>query len=139
MSCDSSWERTIAENVAEGIRTLFFFLDSHQQSCIVSFIHYFVFAVGFYVFFFTKHEFLKIVFFIFVVAAAASYDVLNRCIFTSIERCLYPEENPIQRMMCHYFGEEIEGNESSKYFLKGSSVVLGSLLLGSYIIKRKDR
>ena len=139
MSCQSDWERTIAENVAEGIRTLFFFLDSHQQSCFVSFLHYFIFAVGFYIFFFTKYEFLKIVFFIFVVGAAASYDTLNRCIFTSIERCLCSEENPIQRMMCNYFGEEIEGNESSKYFLKGSSVVLGSLLIGKHIIKRKDR
>ena len=83
--------------------------------------------------------FILLFFFIFVVGAAASYDTLNRCIFTSIERCLCSEENPIQRMMCNYFGEEIEGNESSKYFLKGSSVVLGSLLIGKHIIKRKDR
>lgn len=139
MSCDSAWEQTIAEGIAEGIRTLFFFLNSHQQSCVVSFFHYFVFAVGFYIFFFTKHEWLQILFFLFVVGAAASYDFLNKCIFTSIERCLSPEENPIQRMMCSYFGEEIEGNESSKYFLKGSSIVLGSILAGRYMIKRKDR
>jgi len=119
----------IAETSADFIRSIFFFLDPHQQSCMVSFLHYFVFAVGFYLFFFSKNDFHRIIFFFFVLGAALSYDLFNRCIFTSIECALSPHQNPIQRFMCDYFGEEIEGNESTKYFLRGSSIVLGIIIL----------
>jgi hypothetical protein len=110
-------------------------LNQNQQALIVSFIHYAVFVVGFYYFFFQSKpgDIYRIVFFIFVVLGALSYFIFNKCFFTSIELNLSNnEKNPIQQIMDKYFGQEIEGNITSKIILSASSIVIGIVLLKDY-------
>lgn len=123
------------------IRTTCFFLNEEQQSCMMSFLHYFIFALGFYYFFFQSNpgDIGRVLFFVFVVLAAVLYYVLNKCIFTQVEMALSDKPNGIQRMMCRYFGEEVEGNLASKYFLLGSSFVLGGILGYDYIMLGNSR
>jgi hypothetical protein len=128
-------EEKITDFWTDFFKSLLFFLNQNQQSIIVSFIHYAVFIVGFYYFFFQSKpgDIYRIVFFIFVVLGALSYFTFNKCFFTSIELNLSNnEKNPIQQLMDNYFGKEIEGNITSKVILSASSIVIGLTLLKDY-------
>lgn len=128
-------EEKITDFWTDFFKSLLFFLNQNQQSIIVSFIHYAVFIVGFYYFFFQSKpgDIYRIVFFIFVVLGALSYFIFNKCFFTSIELNLSNnEKNPIQQLMDNYFGKEIEGNITSKVILSASSIVIGLTLLKDY-------
>jgi hypothetical protein len=128
-------EEKITDFWTDLFRSVLFFLNQHQQSIIVSFIHYAVFVIGFYYFFFQSkpRDLYRIVFFIFVALGALSYFIFNKCFFTSIELNLSNnEKNPIQEMMDGYFGKEIEGNTTSKVILSASSIIIGITLLKDY-------
>lgn len=130
-------EKNISETVASGIQWMLFFLKPSHQACLFSAFHYIIFAIGFYVFFFVKYQPYRILVYIFITFAAISYEIFNKCLFTSIEYCLSPMQNPIQEMMSTYFGEAIEGNESSKTFLSIASLALGSIIIMDVIKNRK--
>jgi len=130
-------EKNISETVATAIQWILFFLKPSQQACLFSVFHYVIFAIGFYVFFFVKYQPYRILVYICITFAAISYEIFNKCLFTSIEYCLSPMQNPIQEMMSAYFGEAIEGNESSKTFLTTASFSLGSIIIMDFIKNRK--
>lgn len=130
-------ETNIATTVASGVQWILFFLKPSHQACLFSIFHYVIFAIGFYVFFFVKYQPYRILVYICITFAAISYEIFNKCLFTSIEYCLSPMQNPIQEMMCTYFGEAIEGNESSKTFLTTTSIALGSIIIMDFIKNKK--
>jgi hypothetical protein len=143
-------ESGVTDFWTELFKSVLFFLNQHQQSIIVSFIHYTVFIIGFYFFFFQSNpkDIFRIIFFLFVALGALSYFIFNKCFFTSIELNLSNnEKNPIQAIMDNYFGCEIEGNMTSKIVLSASTVVTGLTLLKDYgyigpksvLNKAKDR
>jgi hypothetical protein len=131
-------EKNISETVASGVQWMLFFLKPTHQACLFSVFHYVIFIIGFYVFFFVKYQPYRILVYICITFAAISYEIFNKCLFTSIEYCLSPIQNPIQEMMSTYFGEAIEGNESSKTFLSIASLALGSIIIVD-VIKNKKR
>jgi hypothetical protein len=131
-------EKNISETVASGVQWMLFFLKPTHQACLFSVFHYVIFAIGFYVFFFVKYQPYRILVYVCITFAAISYEIFNKCLFTSIEYCLSPIQNPIQEMMSTYFGEAIEGNESSKTFLSIASLSLGSIIIMD-VIKNKKR
>jgi hypothetical protein len=131
-------EKNISETVASGVQWMLFFLKPTHQACLFSVFHYVIFAIGFYVFFFVKYQPYRILVYVCITFAAISYEIFNKCLFTSIEYCLSPMQNPIQEMMSTYFGEAIEGNESSKTFLSIASLSLGSIIIMD-VIKNKKR
>jgi len=131
-------EKNISETVASGVQWMLFFLKPTHQACLFSVFHYVIFAIGFYVFFFVRYQPYRILVYICITFAAISYEIFNKCLFTSIEYCLSPMQNPIQEMMSTYFGEAIEGNESSKTFLSIASLALGSIIIMD-VIKNKKR
>lgn len=119
----------------ELFKSVLFFLNQHQQSIIVSFIHYTVFIIGLYFFFFHSKpkDAFRVIFFIFVALGALSYFIFNKCFFTSIELNLSNnEKNPIQATMDNYFGQEIEGNTTSKVILSAITAITGLTLLKDY-------
>jgi hypothetical protein len=128
-------EKNISETVASGVQWMLFFLKPTHQACLFSVFHYVIFIIGFYVFFFVKYQPYRILVYICITFAAISYEIFNKCLFTSIEYCLSPMQNPIQEMMSTYFGEAIEGNESSKTFLSIASLALGSMIIMDVIKK----
>jgi len=130
-------EKNITETTASIIKYLLFFLKPSHQACLFSVFHYVIFAIGFYVFFFVKYQPYRIIVYICITFAAISYEIFNKCLFTSIELCLSPMQNPIQEIMCTYFGEAIEGNESSKTFLTTTSLALGLIIIMDFIKNRK--
>ena len=131
-------EKNISETVASGVQWMLFFLKPTHQACLFSVFHYVIFAIGFYVFFFVKYQPYRILVYVCITFAAISYEIFNKCLFTSIEYCLSPIQNPVQEMMSTYFGEAIEGNESSKTFLSIASLSLGSIIIMD-VIKNKKR
>lgn len=130
-------EKNISETVASGVQWILFFLKPSQQASLFSVFHYVIFIIGFYVFFFVRYQPYRIIVYICITFAAISYEIFNKCLFTSIEYCLSPMQNPIQEMMSTYFGEAIEGNESSKTFLSIASLALGSIIIMDVIKNRK--
>jgi hypothetical protein len=127
-------EKKITDVSTSIFSNLLFFLNNSQKSFFVSFLHYSIFIVGFYYFFFKSKpgDLYRIVFFIFVFLGAISYFIFNKCFFTSIELSLCPDKNGIQKFMDNYFGKEIEGNVTSKIVLGIGSIVLGVILLKDY-------
>jgi hypothetical protein len=115
-------------------KSTLFFLSKNQQSIFVSFIHYIIFIIGFYYFFFKSQpgSIFRVIFFIFVVLGALSYFIFNRCFFTSIELSLSDEKNSIQKLVDRYFGKEIEGNITSKIVLSVGVIITGLVLLKDY-------
>jgi hypothetical protein len=137
-SCLNKIEERITDFWTNFFRSLLFFLTKNQQSVFVSFLHYIVFIVGFYYFFFKSHPggAYRLVFFVFVVLGALSYFIFNRCFFTSIELSLSDEKNSIQKLVDKYFGKEVEGNITSKIVLSIGVFITGLVLLKDYgIIK----
>lgn len=127
-------EKKITDISTSIFSNLLFFLNNNQKSFCVSLLHYSIFILGFYFFFFQSNpgDLYRIVFFIFVFLGALSYFIFNKCFFTSIELKLCPDKNGIQKLMDTYFGKEIEGNFTSKIVLGVGSIILGGILLKDY-------
>ena len=127
-------EEKITDFWTSVVKTLLFFLTGNQQSLFVSVIHYVIFIIGFYYFFFKSGpgDIFRILFFLMVVISALCYFIFNKCFFTSIELNLSSEKNPIQSFMDTYFGKEVEGNITSKIVLTIGTVITGIVLLKDY-------
>jgi hypothetical protein len=127
-------ERKITEFWTNVVKTLLFFITGNQQSLFVSAIHYIIFVVGLYYFFFKSEpgDLFRILFFLIILISLLSYFIFNKCFFTSIELSLSSEKNPIQSFMDTYFGKEIEGNITSKIVLSIMTAVTGFVLLKDY-------
>jgi hypothetical protein len=111
-------------------KVLFFFLEDVHQSLMVSFIHYTVFIIGFYYFIFTNPKSkYRLYFFAFVLFSMLCYFMFNRCILTQVEFFICPKQNKIQETIGHFFGEQTEGNVSSKMVLTAMTIITGIILL----------
>jgi len=131
-------EERITDLGTRFFRDSLFFLSKTQQSVFVSFIHYVIFIVGFYYFFFISkpHSLFRILFFVVVTLGALSYFLFHKCFFTSIELSLSEKKNFIQNFIDKYFGKETEDNITSKIVLSIGSLIIGIILLKDYgIIK----
>lgn len=130
----ASIETALTEFITNLFRCLLFFLNPNHQSLIVSIIHYAIFIIGIYYFFFHTGpgDIFRLLFFTFVLGGAISYFTTNRCILTSVERNLSKEKNFVQKTIDQYFGKEIEGNITSKIVLTVGTIILGSTLLVDY-------
>ena len=122
------------DNRLINIESLLFFLTGPQQSLFVSIIHYIIFVLGLYYFFFISNpgDTFRLIFFFIFLISVLSYFIFNKCFFTSIERRLCKDKNIIQMTMDTYFGIEIEGNISSKIILSIGTIVTGLVLLKDY-------
>lgn len=131
-------EEKLTELLTIFFQTILFFLNKNQQSFAISIIHYIIFIIGFYYFFFNSEpcSIFRIIFFIFLFLGTTSYFLFNRCLFTSIELNLCNKKNLIQKFMDKYFGSQIEGNIISKLVLSIGTLITGLFLLNDYgIIK----
>ena len=137
----SELEQTITEFFTGCCRKGLFFLEPNHQSLAISAFHYIIFIVGFYYFFFHSNprDYFRIIFFSFILLGLLSYFTINRCILTSIELKLSKDKNLIQKTIDKFFGEETEGNITSKIVFVFGTIVLGYILLKDYgYIKLKD-
>jgi hypothetical protein len=111
-------------------KTIFFFLDDVYQSLLVSFVHYTVFIIGFYYFIISNPKSnYRIYFFAFVLFSMACYFAFNRCVLTQVEFFICPTNNKIQQTIAHFFGEQLEGNLSSKLVLTAMTIVTGIMIV----------
>lgn len=115
------------------IKNTLFFLNSSQQSLFMSFFHYAIFIIGIYIFLISPPKSIfRILIFILIFIATLMYFIFNRCLITSIEINLSNKKNGIQKFIEKYFGEQIEGNISSRVVLSSLSFILGYILLQDY-------
>ncbi len=120
---------------------LLWFLDKKYQSLCVSVIHYMIFIIGMYMFFFIymPGSIYRYLFFTSVVLSTIAYFVFNSCILTSIELKISGEKNIIQNFIGNRIGHSIEGNVISKLILVSITLITGSTLLKDYLSeKNKD-
>lgn len=115
-------------------KNLLFFLSNNHKSLFVSVLHYAIFILGFYYFFFhsSPHDRFRIFFFFLIFLGALSYFTFNKCFFTSIELKLSSEKNAIQSFIDKYFGKEVEGNITSKIVLCLGTIIIGGIIVKDY-------
>ncbi len=125
-------EETITEFFTGCCRKGLFFLEPNYQSLAISAFHYIIFIGGFYYFFFHSNpgDYFRVFFFFFFLFGLLSYFTINRCILTSIELKLSKDKNLIQKYIDKFFGEETEGNITSKIVF-----IVGTIVLGYYLLK----
>ncbi len=130
----SNLEQNITEFFTNCCKKSLFFLNNNQQSLVISLFHYIIFIAGFYYFFFYSKpgSYFRILFFLFILTSLISYCIINKCILTSIELKLSKEKNIIQSTISKYFGEETEGNITSKIVLLFSTILIGSIVIRDY-------
>lgn len=130
----SDLEKTITEYLTKFCNNILFFLSNNNKSLVVSIFHYVIFILGFIYFSFYSNpgDYFRVIFFVFILFSAISYFTINRCILTSIELNLSKEKNLIQKTIDKYFGEETEGNITSKIILTIGSIITGLVLLKDY-------
>lgn len=129
-------ERGITETFTNVIRSTLFFLEPSSQSLIVSIFHYALFIIGFYIFFFysTPKSLFRWIFFGAILFGFIYYFTFNRCILTSVELNLCKTKNIVQDFIAGYFGQNLEGNTSSKIALTISLIITSVVLLQDYKI-----
>ena len=127
-------EKIITGYLTKFCDSILFFLSNNNKSLVISIFHYVIFIIGsiYFLFYSQPGDYFRIIFFLFFLFSAISYFTINRCILTSIELSLSKEKNIIQRSINRYFGEEIEGNITSKIILTIGSIVTGYVLLNDY-------
>jgi hypothetical protein len=133
-------EKNITGLIAEICKHLLFFCDMKVQSTIITILHYVIFIVGIYIFYFVAKPkgLYKKVFFIFCLLAFISYLIFDKCLCSSIEYQLYSGRNFIQEFMGSNFGDGEVGKTVSKSNLLMISLFLGLSLAYDYrICKRK--
>ena len=132
-------EIIITENISKFIKYFLFFLTEELQSTCVTILHYLIFIIGIYYFYFVAKpgSLFKRLFFIFCLLAYISYLTFDKCLCTSIEYCIYKDANIIQQIMNGGFGEGEEGKAVSKSNLLMITIFLGlSLLYDRRIFKK---
>ena len=129
-------EHTITDFFTDLFKTILFFLEETQQSLCVSILHYIIFIIGFYYFFFYSKpgDISRILFLIFMILATLSYYCFNKCLAIVVENNLSKHKNAIQTFMDKCFGEDCEGNVYSKGFLLSSTILLSIIVAHDYNI-----
>jgi ABC-type multidrug transport system fused ATPase/permease subunit len=127
-------ENNITDFFTDLFKTILFFLEETQQSVCVSILHYLIFIVGFYYFFFysTPGDISRILFLIFMILATLSYYCFNKCLAIVVENNLSKHKNAIQAFMDKCFGEDCEGNVYSKGFLLSGTILLSIIIAHDY-------
>lgn len=129
-------ENSITDFFTDLFKTILFFLEETQQSLCVSILHYIIFIIGFYYFFFYSKpgDISRILFLIFMILATLSYYCFNKCLAIVVENNLSKHKNAIQAFMDKCFGEDCEGNVYSKGFLLSSTILLSIIVAHDYNI-----
>lgn len=129
-------ENSITDFFTDLFKTILFFLEETQQSLCVSILHYIIFIIGFYYFFFYSKpgDISRILFLIFMILATLSYYCFNKCLAIVVENNLSNHKNAIQSFMDKCFGEDCEGNVYSKGFLLSSTILLSIIVAHDYNI-----
>ena len=127
-------ENNITDFFTDLFKTILFFLEETQPSVCVSILHYLIFIVGFYYFFFysTPGDISRILFLIFMILATLSYYCFNKCLAIVVENNLSKHKNAIQAFMDKCFGEDCEGNVYSKGFLLSGTILLSIIIAHDY-------
>ncbi len=125
------FETLLTGFLTELAKLILFFLDPKMQSTIVTIIHYAVFIIGIFIFYFVvkPRSIYKIFFLIFAILAYIGYLAFDKCICSSVEYSLYNDVNFIQCFMRNKFGEGEEGKTVSK-----SNLFMISLFLGISVV-----
>lgn len=115
-------------------KTFLFFMTPKMQSTVVTIVHYAVFIIGIYLFYFVvkPRSTYKILFLVFAILAYIGYLVFDKCICSSVEYSLYDGTNFIQDFMKQKFGEGEEGKTVSKSNLFMITLFLGLSVLYDY-------
>jgi hypothetical protein len=130
------FEQMITDFLWRICRTVLCFCEPYIQSIILTIIHYVIFIVGIYVFYFIAkpRSTYKKIFFIFTLASYLAYLLFDKCIFSSIEHKIYRPNNPIQNMMNGNFGDGEIGKTVSKSNLFMITLFTGLSLIYDYRI-----
>ncbi len=131
-----SLETTITEGVAELFRKLLFFCETKLQSTIITIIHYLVFIIGIYYFYFVAKpkSLYKKIFFIFCLMAFIAFLLFDKCLCSSVEYNLHNGRNFIQDFMGSNFGDGELGKTVSKSNLLMITLFIGLSLIYDYRI-----
>jgi hypothetical protein len=134
-------ETRITETSANICKKALFFFDSKLQSTIITILHYALFIVGIYYFYFVAKpkSLFKKIFFIFCLLAYISYLTFDKCLCSSIEKSLHSDRNFIQEIMGSNFGDGEVGKTVSKSNLLMISLFLGLSLAYDYRIFNKRK
>ncbi len=120
-------ETTITETVSTICKKVLFFCETKLQSTIMTILHYLVFIVGIYYFYFVAKpkSLYKKVFFIFCLMAYLAFLLFDKCLCSSVEYKLHKGRNFIQEFMGSNFGDGEVGKTVSK-----SNLLMISLFIG---------
>ena len=83
-------EKDITDSIVKIFKTLLFFCNCEMQSTIITAVHYLLFVIGIYLFYFVvkPKSIFKIIFLVFVCLAYIGYILFNKCVFSSAEYCI---------------------------------------------------
>ena len=128
------FEKMLTEFLTKIAKLTLFFCSPKLQSTIVTVIHYAVFIIGIYLFYFVvkPRSIYKILFLLFAILSYIGYLVFDKCICSSVEYAIYDDVNFIQSFMKDKFGEGEEGKTVSKSNLFMISLFLGISILYDY-------
>lgn len=136
-------ERILTDNIAKLFKTLLCFCNCELQSVIVTILHYLIFIIGIFIFYFIakpKSKF-KIVFLIFVLCALISYHLFNKCILSSVEYTIYNKKTFLQEILySRNKNKELDvliNQIESKTFLAAMSLFLFLSILQDYKLFKK--
>jgi len=129
-------EKTITDKISEVCKQILFFCETKLQSTIITVIHYLIFIIGIYYFYFVAKpkSLYKKVFFLFCLFAFISFLIFDKCLCSSIEYKLHNDKNFIQEFMGANFGDGELGKTVSKSNLLMISLFLGLSLIYDYRI-----
>lgn len=129
-------ETIITETASTLCKNVLFFCETKLQSTIITILHYLVFIVGIYYFYFVAKpkSLYKKVFFLFCLMAYLAYLLFDKCLCSSIEYKLHNGRNFIQEFMGSNFGDGEVGKTVSKSNLLMISLFLGLSLAYDYRI-----
>jgi hypothetical protein len=127
-------EKMLTEFLTQLAKLVLFFCSPKLQSTIVTVIHYIIFIIGIYLFYFVvkPRSTYKIFFLLFAILSYIGYLAFDKCICSSVEYALYDDVNFIQCFMKDKFGDGEEGKTVSKSNLFMISLFLGLSVLYDY-------
>jgi hypothetical protein len=131
-----SLEVNITELASSICKNMLFFCETKIQSTIITILHYLIFIIGIYYFYFVAKpkSLYKKIFFIFCLMAYIAFLLFDKCLCSSIEYKLHNGRNFIQEFMGSNFGDGEVGKTVSKSNLLMISLFIGLSLLYDYRI-----
>lgn len=129
-------ETTITETASTICKQVLFFCETKLQSTIITILHYLVFIVGIYYFYFVAKpkSLYKKIFFLFCLMAYLAFLLFDKCLCSSVEYKLHNSRNFIQEFMGSKFGDGEVGKTVSKSNLLMISLFIGLSLVYDYRI-----